>query len=58
MLHGQLSPIDGVTPEDLAIPALLERLQRDPVEEVIVATNATVEGGPAHYLAKPCALWG
>ena len=53
VLHGQLSPIDGVTPEDLAIPALLERLQRDPVEEVIVATNATVEGeATAHYLAE------
>ena len=53
VLHGQLSPIDGVTPEDLAIPALVERLQHHPVEEVIVATNATVEGeATAHYLAE------
>jgi recombination protein RecR len=42
-----------VTPEDLAIPALVERLQHHPVEEVIVATNATVEGeATAHYLAE------
>ena len=53
VLHGQLSPIDGITPEDLAIPALIERLERVPVKEVIVATNATVEGeATAHYLAQ------
>lgn len=53
VLHGQLSPIDGVTPEDLAIPQLLEGLKAGAVEEVILATNATVEGeATAHYLRE------
>lgn len=44
VLGGAISPIDGVGPEQLHIPELLERLQRDDVEEVIIATNASVEG--------------
>lgn len=44
VLGGVISPIDGVGPEALHIPELLERLRSDKVEEVIVATNASVEG--------------
>lgn len=53
VLHGVLSPMDGIGPEDLNIPALLQRLQRTPIQEVIVATNATAEGeATAMYLAR------
>lgn len=52
VLHGLLSPMDGVGPEHLKLRELLERL-RGPVEEVIVATNPTVEGdATALYMAK------
>lgn len=44
VLGGAISPIDGVGPEQLHIPELLKRLQDDAVEEVIIATNASVEG--------------
>jgi recombination protein RecR len=44
VLGGLLSPIDGITPEDLHIDALLERITKDKVTEVILATNASVEG--------------
>src|SRR6478735_4623205 len=44
VLGGAISPIDGITPEQLHIPELLERLKKDGVQEVILATNASVEG--------------
>lgn len=44
VLGGVISPIDGIGPEALHIPELLERLRADEVEEVIIATNASVEG--------------
>lgn len=44
VLGGAISPIDGVGPEQLHIPELLERLKNDEAEEVIIATNASVEG--------------
>ncbi len=50
---GVLSPLDGVTPEDLDIPALVERAGRPQVREVILALNATVEGQTTgHYIAR------
>jgi recombination protein RecR len=56
VLHGLLSPLDGVGPDDLRIAELLRRLapaDRQPVEEVIVATSASVEGeATAMYLAR------
>lgn len=53
VLGGALSPIDGITPEQLHIPELLERLKRDAVQEVILATNASVEGeSTAIYIQK------
>ena len=44
VLGGALSPIDGITPEQLHIPELIARLKDDEVEEVILATNSSVEG--------------
>lgn len=44
VLGGVISPLDGVGPEQLHIPELLTRLREDQVEEVIIATNASVEG--------------
>lgn len=44
VLGGAMSPIDGIGPEQLHIPELIKRLQSDEVEEVIIATNASVEG--------------
>ncbi len=44
VLGGAISPIDGIGPEQLHIPELLSRLKSDEVTEVIIATNASVEG--------------
>lgn len=44
VLGGALSPIDGIGPEQLHIPELLARITQDAVEEIIIATNASVEG--------------
>ncbi len=56
VLHGVLSPIDGVGPGDLALDRLAERLRRENVREVIVATNPTVEGDTtALYIARSVA---
>jgi len=53
VLHGALSPIKGIGPEDLKIRELLIRLSRQPVEEIIIATNPTIEGeATAMYLAS------
>ena len=53
MLHGLISPLDGVSPDDLEIKSLLARLQSEPVTEVIMATNPTVEGeATAMYIAR------
>lgn len=53
VLHGALSPIDGIGPEDLKLKNLLERLHSGAVREVILATNPNVEGeATAIYLAR------
>jgi recombination protein RecR len=53
VLHGTISPLDGVGPEDIKIRELMERVQREGVGEVILATNPTVEGGAtALYLTE------
>jgi len=53
VLHGALSPLDGVGPDQLKLKELLERLSRGAVQEVIVATDPTVEGeATALYLAR------
>jgi recombination protein RecR len=53
VLHGALSPLDGVGPSELKIRELLLRLERAPAEEVVIATNPDVEGeATALYLTK------
>jgi recombination protein RecR len=53
VLHGALSPLDGVGPSDLKIRELLLRLEREPADEVVVATNPDIEGeATALYLQK------
>jgi recombination protein RecR len=53
VLHGALSPLDGIGPEDLKIAPLIKRLEQSDVQEIIIATNFTVEGdATALYLAK------
>ena len=55
VLHGLISPMNGITPDQLKIKELLERINdpEDPVDEVIVATNPTVEGeATAMYLSR------
>lgn len=53
ILHGALSPLDGIGPEQLRIRELLERVQSEGVTEVVVATNFSVEGeATALYLAQ------
>lgn len=45
VLHGAISPLEGIGPDDLKIKELLERIQKEKILEVILATNPTVEGG-------------
>jgi recombination protein RecR len=53
VLGGRLSALDGVRPEDLAIPKLIERVAAGGIDEVVLAMNATLEGQTtAHYLAE------
>ncbi|MFO0705169.1 MAG: recombination mediator RecR, partial [Candidatus Andersenbacteria bacterium] len=53
VLGGVLSPLDGVGPEQLSISALVGRLGREPIKEIILATNPTIEGeATALYLTK------
>ena len=53
VLHGVLSPINGIGPKDLKLKNLLERLREGNVKEVILATNPNVEGeATAIYIAK------
>lgn len=52
VLGGRLNPLGGMGPEDLTLVALEGRLREEPIEELIIATNSTVEGeATAHYLA-------
>ena len=53
VLHGVLSPLDGVGPDKLKIRELFQRLQRESISEIIIATNSDVEGeATATYLAQ------
>lgn len=53
VLMGRLSPIDGIGPNEIGLPLLDQRLQAEGVEELILATNPTVEGeATAHYIAE------
>jgi len=61
VLHGVLSPMDGIGPEDLKIKELLERIKTGSVKEVILATNPNLEGeATAMYIQKllsPLEVW-
>src|SRR5690348_11329607 len=53
VLHGALSPLHGVGPEQLRIPSLVKRVENDTVDEIIIATNPTLEGeATAVYLTN------
>ncbi|HEY3456132.1 MAG TPA: recombination mediator RecR [Bryobacteraceae bacterium] len=53
VLHGAISPLRGIGPEQLRIKGLVDRLHRNQIEEVILATNPTVEGeATAVYLSR------
>jgi recombination protein RecR len=53
VLHGSLSPLRGIGPEQLKIVNLLERVQAEEIQELIIATNPTVEGeATAAYLSR------
>ena len=59
VLHGHLSPIDGIGQEQLGIDKLIERLQSKSVNELILATNLTVEGeATAHFIAEKAKAFG
>ena len=59
VLLGRLSPLDGVGPDDIGLDQLERRFADEPIEEVIVATNSTVEGeATAHYIAGLAARHG
>lgn len=53
VLLGHLSPIDGIGPEDIGVEQLITLLQQEPITEVILATNPTVEGeATAYYISE------
>ncbi|GEL78285.1 recombination mediator RecR [Tenuibacillus multivorans] len=53
VLHGAISPMDGIGPEDINVPPLIERLKDEEVKELILATNPNVEGeATAMYISR------
>jgi len=53
VLYGKLSPIDGIGPAELGLDSLFERLGREAISELIIATNPTMEGeATAHFIAQ------
>lgn len=53
VLHGSISPMDGIGPEDINIPSLIERLKNDEVSELILAMNPNLEGeSTAMYISR------
>ena len=53
VLHGAISPMQGIGPGDIKLKELMQRLQREEVEEVIIATNSSLEGETtAMYISK------
>lgn len=53
VLHGALSPLDGLGPDELRLPELVRRVETERIQEVIIATNPTVEGdATAVYIAR------
>ena len=59
VLMGHLSPLDGIGPDDIGLDRLEQRLRDESMQEVILATNPTVEGeATANYIAELCAQYG
>jgi recombination protein RecR len=59
VLMGHLSPLDGIGPEELGLDQLAQRLDAGEIEEVILATNPTVEGeATAHFIGELCRARG
>ncbi len=53
VLHGAISPMDGIGPDDINLKTLIERLHDEKVRELIIATNPTIEGeATAMYIAR------
>lgn len=53
MLHGAISPMEGIGPEDINLKSLIVRLQENDVDEIILATNPNIEGeATAMYIAR------
>ncbi len=53
VLHGVISPMEGIGPEDINLKSLIKRLQSNDCEEVIIATNPTIQGeATAMYISK------
>lgn len=53
VLHGVLSPIEGVGPDDIRIKELIDRTEKEDIQEIIVATNPNLEGdATANYIAQ------
>ena len=53
VLHGVISPMEGIGPEDINLKSLIKRLQTNDCEEVIIATNPTIQGeATAMYISK------
>ncbi len=53
ILHGVINPIEGIGPEEIRIPVMLERIAREGIKELIIATNPTIEGNTtAHYIVE------
>ena len=55
VLHGRLSPLDGIGPDELGLHLLENRLQSGLIQELILATNSTVEGEATAYLISEIA---
>ena len=59
VLHGAISPMLGIGPDDIGLDRLEQRLRDESMQEVILATNPTVEGeATANYIAELCAQYG
>ena len=53
VLHGAISPMEGIGPEDIKVPELLKRFHDDEIQEVILATNPNIEGeATAMYISR------
>ena len=53
VLHGRLSPLEGIGPEEIGMDLLMQRIDQEPITELVLATNSTMEGeASAQYIAE------